>query len=401
MRVLMLNPSFSGGGYVHNLCNALVEQGNDVELATSPHFLRSSRGWGKVSYTPRIWFYRWTQLRSYARGPLRPFWQLLRLLSHNWTMWRIVRLAPRFDIVHAHFPSVLILDVPWLRIISRRTVLVHTVHNLYPHDAVRSPRKRRLLRRLYRACDTLLVHTDATREGLITDFGISPERVIKVPFGSYSHMVSAITSRDHSAVSSNDVPTVLLFGEIRFNKGVDILIEAAALLRDRGVRFRVVLAGQPGAPADSYRDQAQRLGLVGTVEFRVGYIEEERVATVFSDAAIVALPYTAIDHSAVAITATTLGRPIVASNLAGLAELVNDAKNGLLVPPGDPAALADALELLLHDETMRRRFERNSREYAQRALSWTPIGQHTAAIYQSTRAQRIKGSNGRPQPRSS
>ena len=387
MRVMMLNPSFSGGGYVHNLCNALVAQGVEVELATSPHFLRSSRGWTEVAYTPRIWFYRWTQLRSYARGPLRPIWQVLRFMGHNWTMWRIFRQARRFDVIHAHFPPVLLVDVRWLRAIARRTALVHTVHNLYPHDSGRTRQTRRLLRQLYR---------DATRDGLLHEFGVAPDHVVKVPFGNYGHMVPDL-SRAHSDSPpvSSTTPVVLFFGEIRVNKGLDVLIEAAALLRDQGVRFRVLVAGQPGVPVDEYREQLKRLGLDKLVEFRVGYIEEDRVAAIFADAAVVALPYTAIDHSAVAITATTLGRALVASELAGLAELVRGAGNGLLVPPSDSAALAVALGELITNDALRQKREHNSREYASRELSWPPIAQLTRATYERARASRVNDSTER------
>src|SRR5439155_19290534 len=202
-----------------------------------------------------------------------------------------------------------------------------------------SRRTRRLLRQLYRTCERLLVHTDATRDGLLHEFGVAPDRVVKVPFGNYGHMVPELSSKADSALETDETPVVLFFGEIRVNKGLDVLIDAAAMLRDQGVRFRVLVAGQPGVPVNEYREQVKRLGLDNVVEFRVGYIEEDRVAAIFGAAAVVALPYTAIDHSAVAVTATTLGRALVASELAGLAELVRAAENGLLVPPSNSAAL--------------------------------------------------------------
>jgi glycosyltransferase involved in cell wall biosynthesis len=392
MRVLMLDPSFSGGGYVHNLANALAEEGCTVELATSPHFERSSRGWRDIRYRPSIRFYRRTQMRSYARGPLRPMWQALRFVGHNWSLWRVLRAATSFDVVHVHLPPVPLVDARWLRWISRRTVLALTVHNLYPHDSSRSARTRRALGTLYASSHILFVHTDATRDGLLREFGVAPERIVKVPFGNYAHMLPAEPTPD-SRGERDGVPIVLLFGELRLNKGLEVLIDAAALLRERGARFRVLLAGKPGVSVEAYRAQVRGLGLEDIVEFRVGYIPEESVADVFESAAVVALPYTAIDHSAVAVTAATLGRALVASDLAGLSELVRSADNGLLVPPSDPAALANALEMILSQRPLREKFERNSREYARRALDWKPIAQRTIEAYQAGRTCPVTNSS--------
>src|SRR5207244_7780699 len=71
---------FCAPGYTHNLCNALVDAGCEVNLFTGPHFGRVSRCWREITYAPRIAFYRRTQLRSYEAGRLtRPVWRLLRL----------------------------------------------------------------------------------------------------------------------------------------------------------------------------------------------------------------------------------------------------------------------------------------------------------------------------------
>src|SRR5256885_15407962 len=63
-RVLMLNPSSGAPAYTHNLCDALVQAGCEVELFTSPQFARASRCWREVPYTPRVAVFRRTQLPS-------------------------------------------------------------------------------------------------------------------------------------------------------------------------------------------------------------------------------------------------------------------------------------------------------------------------------------------------
>ncbi len=383
MNVLMVNPSFSGGGYTHNLCNALVDAGCHVELYTGPHFLRASRGWARIAYVPRIRFYRWTQLRSYRSRRARHLWRALRLGGHLWAMTRLLAESSRFDVVHLHFPPLPQLDAWWMAALARRVRLVHTVHNLFPHDAPRTPTLEHALQRIYRSCHALIVHTDFTARGLQLEFGIEPRKIVHLPHGNLSQFLDQRGAPSPQALRLEHAgtPLVLMFGELRPTKGVDVLLRAAALLKSRGLPFRVLIAGMSGPAAEPSLALARQLELGGTVEFRIGYIEEEQVPAYFAAASVVALPYRAIDQSGVAVAAATLGRAIVATRVAGLAELVEGAKNGLLVPVDDPAALADALERVLTNPALRQEFETNSRRYAATALAWGPIAERTLAVY--------------------
>jgi glycosyltransferase involved in cell wall biosynthesis len=383
LRVLMLNPSCSGAGYMHNLCNALVDAGCDVELSTGPHFARVSRCWRGITYTPRIAFYRRTQLREYAAGRLaRPVWRLLRLGGHLTSLARLVPALSRYDVVHLHFPPVLPVDTRWLQLIRQRVPVVHTVHNLWPHRSRRDARDRRRLQRLYDACHQLIVHTEDTARGLVEEFGVPPWRIARIPRGNFRQF----WTQERPAVRALDdgpegAPTILIFGELRPSKGTDVLLHAAALLRDRGVTFRILLAGAPFGRGEPYRDLVRRLGLEDRVTFHLRYIEEEEVPSYFEAASVVALPYRAIDQSAVAIAALTMGRAIVATRIAGLAELVTQGDCGLLVPVDDVESLAAALERLLTDDALRHRFEANARRHAETALTWEPIAERTIEVY--------------------
>jgi len=85
------------------------------------------------------------------------------------------------------------------------------------------------------------------------------------------------------------------------------------------------------------------------VELRPGYVPVDEVAPLFARARVVVLPYLAAYQSGVAHLAMTMRRPVVASDLGDLAGLVRDSGGGRLVPSGDPAALADALQALVTD----------------------------------------------------
>src|SRR5438552_1954228 len=118
LRVLMLNPSSGAPAYTHNLCDALVHAGCEVELFTSPQFARASRCWREITYTPRIAFYRRTQQPSYHAGRLtRPAWQLLRLAGHLTSLARLPRAVGRYDVLHLPFPPVAPVDARWVQLI--------------------------------------------------------------------------------------------------------------------------------------------------------------------------------------------------------------------------------------------------------------------------------------------
>ncbi len=383
MRVLMLNPSFSGAGYTHCLCNALVDAGCHVELYTGPYYLKASRNFQRTAYQPQIRFYRHTQLRSYKRGPARRMWRALRLLGHLWSMARVLAEARRFDVVHVQFLSVRNVDRWWLRAIARRAALIYTVHNLYPHDVPRHGKVHRIFDDIYATCHVLFAHTDETIMGLVDRFAVPREKIIKIPHGNANYLRDQNTGPQPADVGFDPVgpPVVLFFGALRHHKGIDVLLRAAALLRRDGMGVRTVIAGVPSVDPGPYLDLARELDLDDAVEFRLGYVPDEAVPTYFRAASVVVLPYRVIDQSGVAVSAISLGRAVVATRVAGLAELVGESDAGLLVPVDDPQATADAIKRLLTDEGLRRRCEANATRYADTALAWEPIAERTIEIY--------------------
>lgn len=374
MRVFMLNPALSGGAYSHYLCTALVDAGVTVELFTGPHFERTVGAAHDAPYPVHLAFYRRTQFRSYARGAMRPLWRGLRLGGHVWSMRRFARESRRADLVHVQFLAVPRLDIRWLRRIAQDVPMVYTVHNAYPHDVGRSDAVRRLYGEIYRLADVLIVHTEHTRRVLEEEFGIAGTAIVRVPFGAYPVVAPAALVRHTGPLR------VLFFGEIRRNKGLGELLEAVAQLEARGIACQLTVAG---ACTDfrPYRAQIERLSLTDRVETRIEYIPEPEVRDYFAAADVIALPYTTIDQSAVAHLALSFGRPLVASSIGGLADLLRASEGGLPVPPADTTALADALERLAREPALRTRLGANGARYAEGMLSWKASARDTIGAY--------------------
>lgn len=160
-------------------------------------------------------------------------------------------------------------------------------------------------------------------------------------------------------------PMILSVGRLVPKKGFDLLIEAAALLRQRGSDFRIEIVGagdlRRGLEKQIFEagleDRVTLRGLLTRNEVREAYARADCVvlaSRIAGDGDRDGIPNTLVE-------AMGCGLPVVATQLPGIAELVVHGKTGLLVPPEDPTALADALERMLHDPALRHRMGHNGR----------------------------------------
>lgn len=174
-------------------------------------------------------------------------------------------------------------------------------------------------------------------------------------------------------------PLVAYVGRLVPDKGVDVLLEAVAR---RPEPLHVLVAGRgPDEPA--LRAQARRLGLDGRAHF-IGPLPMERVGTAFRAADVVAMPSRHEPWGRVAVEAMACGVPLVAGAAGHLPALVDG--HGLLVPPGDAPALADALGAALHEapEARRRRVEGALRHA--HGFSWAALAERWEAVYREVTA---------------
>jgi glycosyltransferase involved in cell wall biosynthesis len=136
---------------------------------------------------------------------------------------------------------------------------------------------------------------------------------------------------------------VLFVGTVEPRKGVDVLLAAHAALRRQGrPDLRLVVAGPPG--------WGETPSLDGPGVVAPGRVDEATLDALYRGAAALAVPSRSEGFGLPALEAMARGCPVVASNAGALPEVVGDA--GLLVPPGDPDALAAALESLLSDDSL-------------------------------------------------
>jgi glycosyltransferase involved in cell wall biosynthesis len=157
-----------------------------------------------------------------------------------------------------------------------------------------------------------------------------------------------------------DPPHVLYAGRLSAEKGVLELVEAAEGLE-------LVVAG----------DGPLRARVPGAL----GFVPHDELQGLYRRAAVVACPSRREGFGVACLEAMAHARPVVATNVGGLRDLVVDGETGLVVPPRDPAALRAALRRLLSDDELRRRLGAAGRERARDRFSWDAVTDATVAAY--------------------
>jgi glycosyltransferase involved in cell wall biosynthesis len=209
-----------------------------------------------------------------------------------------------------------------------------------------------------------------------------------------SHVIEGVgvdTDRFQPSAEPEGSPVILFSGRLLWDKGVGVLVDAARILR-RSHEVRVVLVGEPdpGNPTSIDRATLDAWTRDGVVEWRGWRRDMPRA---YAEAHIVVLPSKGEGLPAVLLEAAASGRPIVATDIPGCRGIVTEGRNGLLVPPNDPAALAEALARLVRDGPLREAMGREGREIVMRSFGNTEINRATLAVYEGVLGAR-PGSSG-------
>lgn len=166
---------------------------------------------------------------------------------------------------------------------------------------------------------------------------------------------------------ADGVPEILSVGRFVEKKGFDQLVEACALLHARGLRFRCTIVGERGDALEPVMALIARRGLHEVVRLRSA-MPQDRLREVYRDAQVFALPCQVMEDGDrdgfpnVLAEAMAMGVPVVSTAISGIPEMIDDGVHGLLVPPRDAAALAEALHLLLTDAKRHARLAHAARE---------------------------------------
>jgi glycosyltransferase involved in cell wall biosynthesis len=285
-------------------------------------------------------------------------WDLLKLVC------RVLKFCP--SVVHfqeASGPRRGFFNAMVATIMRPFALIVLTVHDPAPHtgrDADAARRTSWTRDYVRRIAQKVLVHGDhcARQYGALhldrQEIVVSDHGIILEPIESIS-------------VPSNRC--LYFFGRMEAYKGVEILLLAAEKLHNEGFDFELRIEGR-GPELDRLQTRFRQLPEVSIFN---GYVPPQQIITSIQLAGCILLPYLNATQSGVLASAFAGHRFVIASDTGGLRDLVNHDQNGILVPPGDPDALAAAIRTVIIDGNRCDRLRQGARDTANTRLDWNRI----------------------------
>jgi starch synthase len=346
--------SFDFGEYSVRLASALAQEAEVLLLL--PH-QRAAPHLSRLDQAVRFQPFSHPRLRQ----PLRQMATIYRLLQQ-------IRIFDP-DVIHLQKGHLWFnLTLPLLK----RYPLVTTIHDPRHHVGDRESQKapQMIIDFGYRRADQLIVHGKQLKQVVVEELGLPSEIVHVIP-----HIVLGDDTDQHQVQEEDHL--VLFFGRIWEYKGLEYLIRAEPLITAQVPDASIVIAGR-GEDFDRYR----RL-MVHPERFTVynEYVPHAKRDELFRRASVVALPYIDASQSGVIPIAYMFAKPVVATTVGGLPELVDHGRTGYLVPPRDERALADALVRLLRDKKLRHELGANGKRKVDTECSPDAVARQTIAVY--------------------
>jgi len=199
-----------------------------------------------------------------------------------------------------------------------------------------------------------------------------------IPNGIDLRRFEQLSCRSKVKSAPNGVKTLLFVGRLHRIKGVAYLIEAMTTIIKRNPKARLLLVGD-GEERQNLENLVTKLGLTKYVTF-IGKVPNEKVPQYIAASDVFVLPSLSEGFGIVLLEAMACGLPIVATNVGGIPEIVQDGENGFLVEPENPEGIAQKVLTLLENDDLRRRISQNNLEKAKN-YSWEAAVDKLEKVY--------------------
>lgn len=367
----------SGGmfQFAFHLGEALAARGHRVRLLTGPRPELASRVAGFEVVSAFATWHPNDGLDDPA--PVRKVRRAVRALRLAWAWLRLLGMtrADRPDVVHLgefRYP----LDAFCAALLGRyggQRVLADTAHNPLPYDVTSpdevektDPLTMRGLRAAYGAMHVVYTLADTPKAQLLEAFP-QVRRTLVCGHGEYN----AFADGHEPVPAERTGPEVLYFGSWTRYKNLPLLLDAFEQVVTSVPGARLTVAGPVMADVDLPALQRRAADLPG-VDLRPGYVDIADVPALFDRARVVALPYELVNVSGVLHLAYTFARPVVATDVGAMRNVVDDGRTGLLCAT-DATSLAEALVTVLTDAPLAGRMGRGAAAFVRAESSWKAV----------------------------
>lgn len=239
--------------------------------------------------------------------------------------------------------------------VKNKTKRIAVLHNVIPHEKrfYDTPFNRYFLNNQ----DAFVVLSAAVEKDLLS---LKPDaKVLRLQHPIYSHFGEKMSREKahHELKLEVEKKTILFFGLIREYKGLDVLLTAFSALSDD---YQLVIAGECYGSFEKYEAQMDELRIKDRVQVSNRYIPDHEVATFFSAADVCILPYKSATQSGITAISHHFCVPLIATNVGGLKETIEEGKNGTIVAEPKPELFVAAIENYFKNDNQQR-FSENIR----------------------------------------
>ena len=374
------------GAYTYSLCNALAKHGLDVHLITNQYYEYDELSNFEVT---KVFFKHSEKMKE---GKIR---KIIRGFEYVTTMMRLlyIYLNSKPDIIHIQWLLLYQFDFFWLRILKfmlrkSKTKLVLTAHNVLPH--VNGYKHKSILMKIYPQFDAIIVHGEALKSQMHNILGASTKNITieVIPHGSQTISFRKINmervaeyEKSIQIRRNNKGRRFLFIGVIHKNKGLDILLKAweKHLLRYPNDTLYIV-----GKPVYNIKNELQIIKnkFNKTVLISMGFKSDEEIMAYYLSTDFVVLPYKEASQSGVLLSALTLGKPVIVTNVGELPSTVNAVSGGYIVPPNDFVSLCEALDKASKVPfVVLSKWSKNIQKKTYEKFSWDSVAVSTIKLY--------------------
>ncbi len=293
----------------------------------------------------------------------------------DYLWWTKLRLRAGYDLIHAHHPIAALA----MKMLYPGTPVIITIHSSYENELLLNGRikeggpEQQFLTLIYRELenkmDRVITASYSFRQYLLQHMS-DAERVVVIPNG-FDEKRFRPTEHD------NAIPQLITVCRLVPAKGLDILLRACAEIKRRGHTYVLHMIGD-GPIREELEQLANELGIYDDTIF-YGYMLHPEQFMPFFD--VFVLPSRAEAFGSVYAEAALCRLALIGTNVGGIAEQIEDGKNGLLVPVDDVDALADAIEKLIVDPALRQALARAAQEKAKKSYSLNRVISQMKQLY--------------------
>lgn len=373
MKIFIVNPGMVND-YVYELATSLHKNGNIVYVYGSDDYEERSKNFFNFNYYNYFFKVENIKIRSIKRlikGTLYIFLQFYLLKE-------VIKEKPK--VIHIQWSRIPLLDKFFLIFFKRYSRVVLTLHNTTDNHGDRSFLTSLLslgYRQLLKKYECIIVHTNYSKKKLLSDYPDLSSRVQVIPHGMLRFPKKI---KNELKLSFNSNYVLLFFGNIQHYKGLDVLIEAMYLLKDLDITL--LIAGKSNIPLQPLKQRANDLSLEKKIHWHTFFIKDRNVEEIYDYCDFVILPHRHIDQSGILMSAIQFGKPVVATDIGGFSEIIEDGKQGFLFKKEDPVDLSRAIRKII-DANKSLELDNNMSLLRDSWKTWHQIASTTMNIYKA------------------